>query len=833
MWVVCLAGSLMASAAAPDAKILDQVRFENSGTVTRETVFKKITRDAFYVETDNEYFRTRNYPYTYEIKDGKPVDPPSGVRSSVPLGGLGAGTVELRADGRFMDWNIFNNTPSNDAGKDQFLKTQLDQAVMGLWTRQDGRRNAKVLRTDAPLDLPSVEQIDYSGAFPVSRIRFSDSKIPLETMLYAWSEFKLRDAERSATPCALFSLELHNPTDKPVEAGFLFSLPNHIGGTISADDKLTFARTGSSPMNGDMTLMAEGADRVSFMAGDDLRSIWSAFSNKGEFPKNLMKADGGHGAISASATIAPGQTRVVTIAMAWYFPNRLFFADPIGNYYTKLFKSSADVATTALGRMDESWTNILEWNRSCFDNSLPDWLQDGLVNSAGTIFKTSLWTEDGRFRQYESFSCWDIEAIHIHFARALPYELFFPELKENLFELFAKLQREDGYIHEQYPDRSGKHFDQAGGRNNGDSCTLFILGVYMSYHWRNAPEFTDAMWPHVKQAAQWQIQRAKEYGLPNNLVSTYDLSGFESKNLVSYNGFLHLAAMQAAAALADAKGDKAFADECRQSFDTGQEVLMKNLWNGEHFRCWWNKEGPLENKLHVDSLYGQLWGYLLGLDDIVPRDALLSHLQAEVRYADSPYGLQVILDPAKKRPGPPDVSDFLNTGSVDDLGKYNHKNLNQTVWQVGSINWTTMNLFLGNEVDDSLSQAKKLINHWRLTLNDQWDYRDLSALWDGHPYCNSHYGRQLMFWAIPMALSGQEYSAVERRLSFAPRTAAPYRLPFYTPQANGVLVAGADGEMQLEVFAGTLDLKSLTVFGKLMAQDISLKSGGSIMLEVK
>jgi len=29
--------------------------------------------------------------------------------SGVPLGGIGTGSVELRADGRFYEWHIFNN----------------------------------------------------------------------------------------------------------------------------------------------------------------------------------------------------------------------------------------------------------------------------------------------------------------------------------------------------------------------------------------------------------------------------------------------------------------------------------------------------------------------------------------------------------------------------------------------------------------------------------------------------------------------------------------------------------------------------------------------------
>eukprot|EP01044_Picomonas_judraskeda_P004517 COSAG03_NODE_398_length_8226_cov_34.651655_7_plen_125_part_00 len=41
-----------------------------------------------------------------------------------------------------------------------------------------------------------------------------------------------------------------------------------------------------------------------------------------------------------------------------------------------------------------------------FNNSLlPPWLQDGLVNSVSALYKTGMWLADGRYRQFESFSC--------------------------------------------------------------------------------------------------------------------------------------------------------------------------------------------------------------------------------------------------------------------------------------------------------------------------------------------------------------------------------------------------------------------------------------------
>ena len=73
--------------------------------------------------------------------------------------------------------------------------------------------------------------------------------------------------------------------------------------------------------------------------------------------------------------------------------------------------------------------------------------------------------------------------------------------------------------------------------------------------------------------------------------------------------------------------------------------------------------------------------------------------------------------------------------------------------------------------------AQKVIGKWTDKLRDPWDVRDLYSVQDGYPWCNSHYGRQLIFWAIPLALSGQQYDAALGRLSLIPKPAHRQNFP--------------------------------------------------------
>ena len=91
----------------------------------------------------------------------------------------------------------------------------------------------------------------------------------------------------------------------------------------------------------------------------------------------------------------------------------------------------------------------------------------------------------------------------------------------------------------------------------------------------------------------------------------------------------------------------------------------------------------------------------------------------------------------------------------------------------------------------------------------------------------------MIFWAIPLALSGQQYSAVERCLSFAPRPDAPARLPWFVPGAGGMLERGKSGSFTLRVLAGKLELAEWSVGSIWSRQALKLGVGGSAVLPGK
>lgn len=91
----------------------------------------------------------------------------------------------------------------------------------------------------------------------------------------------------------------------------------------------------------------------------------------------------------------------------------------------------------------------------------------------------------------------------------------------------------------------------------------------------------------------------------------------------------------------------------------------------------------------------------------------------------------------------------------------------------------------------ALNRAKKSLDHWRSTLNDQWNVHGLISSTgyglDGLPWATSHYSFHLVLWHIPLALSGQQYSAPNSSLTFWPKFPIPFNLPFFTPKASGTI----------------------------------------------
>jgi non-lysosomal glucosylceramidase len=166
--------------------------------------------------------QTPNPNVTSGVVDRAPValtPPPVGVRSAVPLGGVGAGAVELRADGTFREATIVNQSPAGAAKYGILADAWLGVRAGGV---------ARLLRTSPPGWAPAgdgVSSLAYSGAYPVTRLTPAAGDFPIPVALYAFSKLVPGDPVASAAPAIVFSIAASNPTASPVNLSLIFATP--------------------------------------------------------------------------------------------------------------------------------------------------------------------------------------------------------------------------------------------------------------------------------------------------------------------------------------------------------------------------------------------------------------------------------------------------------------------------------------------------------------------------------------------------------------------------------------------------------------------------------
>jgi len=174
------------------------------------------------------------------------------LASGIPLGGLGTGSVEIRADGQFYDWEIFNNHlwsgDSGDAPPDMCS----DDAFFAIRTRDAaGASRIRLLHLDDQKSrsiggwydysriynypfLRNVAAVSWSGQHPFARLRYEDQTLPVDVEMEAFTPFIPFNAKDSGLPLAFFTFRLRNRGDEPCEASLLFSLANCAGYDLDA-----------------------------------------------------------------------------------------------------------------------------------------------------------------------------------------------------------------------------------------------------------------------------------------------------------------------------------------------------------------------------------------------------------------------------------------------------------------------------------------------------------------------------------------------------------------------------------------------------------------------
>jgi hypothetical protein len=163
---------------------------------------------------------------------------PAAEISGMPLGGIGTGSVEVRSDGYFHEWMIFNVGPWAQSGSrvQLGLPPEMDPGALAFFLRtQSGDEAPLVRRLGTRGDqnelyslswARNVEAIEYDAAFPAATLRYVDATLPVTVAATMFSPFVPHDARTSGTPGFHAAFAIKNTTGKRVRVSFAAKLAN-------------------------------------------------------------------------------------------------------------------------------------------------------------------------------------------------------------------------------------------------------------------------------------------------------------------------------------------------------------------------------------------------------------------------------------------------------------------------------------------------------------------------------------------------------------------------------------------------------------------------------
>ena len=405
-----------------------------------------------------------------------------------PLGGVCAGSISLGGRGQLRDWEIFNR-PDKGNGP--------SYAFPSIWVQSGNRKPiARVLESrlqppftgssglgsnNAP-GLTRLASATFTGEFPLARVEFADSTLPVKVSLEAFSPFIPHEPDESGLPVALLRYRVTNPGAAPAKVFIAWSIENPTGHPGNKDARVNEYRSSgqlaglymSNPelpandaLKGSFVLAAldSASAKLTYLRGWERSRWWNSpmffwddFSADGELGPE-SKDPGPVGALSIGRTIAPGAHADFTFLLAWHFPNRTprrcgWSSAPgdedvlIGNHYTTRFPDAWAAAQYAAAQLPALEPKTRRFAAALRESTIPGAIKDAAgANLSTLVTQVCFRTADGEFHAFEGAddhsgcchgSCahvWNYETATAHifpsFARSLRGSAFGYQMDSN------------------------------------------------------------------------------------------------------------------------------------------------------------------------------------------------------------------------------------------------------------------------------------------------------------------------------------------------------------------------------------------------------------------
>ena len=354
--------------------------------------------------------------------------------SGVPLGGIGAGSLQVMTDGRIGCATINNNWafPTGDL-PGCFAAVHVGGA----------RAVSRILALNSAYGLPAVRGLDFDGLYPVANLAYTDPALPVTVSQRAFSPLIPHDIRNSSFPAAAFVFRVANSSGAELEISIALAWENTLGlggsSTTGPFDsraentvepvpdtegffaqkfvRLAGADTSAAGRlrnnaSGEMTLMAAPSRPQAIVTTANWNAEarrpdwWDEFARDGSVHSAPSASGAGHGhpagVICVKLTLKPREVVDFPFAVAWYTPQMITLeGGDYGHYYQNIWPGSY---AAARGLLTE-WHSLLalteEWQKRILFSNLPRWLARRLVNSVSPLTTHTILTRDQSFALLE------------------------------------------------------------------------------------------------------------------------------------------------------------------------------------------------------------------------------------------------------------------------------------------------------------------------------------------------------------------------------------------------------------------------------------------------
>ena len=788
-------------------------------------------------------------------------------RVALPLGGIGTGTVSLGGRGELRDWEIMN-VPAKGYST---VTTGNNAPFFAIYTKEQNEQPRTTLLAGPLYDheylhyegrsvnhhgMPRFAEAGFDAAYPFGQVCLSDGKLPVEVRVKAFNPLIPCDADKSGMPIAVLSYEVKNKTGKPIEVAVCGSMRNFVGKdgshyvqdwkgdyipTGAKRNKNTFCQGNGlsgiymssegvdkdSPAFGTIALTTNALEGVSYRTSsrpdhwsNSILDFWDDFSAEGELTEKEVSADDDPMAsLAVKRTIPAKGKETVTFFITWSFPNRrAWSSENIGNYYTIQYPDAWESAKQIVPQIPELEEKTLSFVQAVLNSTYPVEIKEAaLFNLATLRSQTVFRIPSGHLMGWEGtmdrFGSCPGSCTHVwNYEMATPF--LFGSLSRTMRDVeLNHATKENGLMN--FRAALPLRIAADGNSAAADGQMGCVMKFYRDWQLSGDNRFLNDNWEQVKKVLSFAW---RDRGWDGNQDGVMEGAQHNTMDVDYYGpnpqmGFWYLGALRAAAEMAAATGDEAYAQKCRDLFEKGSGWLDSNLFNGEYYEHKITDPSTFEfvdmerdaakippfqlgKGCLVDQLVGQYMAHICGLGYLCKEENVKTTLKSIMKYNYME-----------------DFSRHFNNMRSYVMG--DESGLLMASWPKGRLKVPfpyfaeVMTGFeycaaVGMLYEDMEEEALRCIR----SIRNRHDGARRNPF--SEPECGHHYARSMASWAAIIAWSGFHYSGVTQKMHFTDRPGTYFWSNGY---AWGICKVDKK-KATLEVLYGELSIKDFSVGGR-------------------